>query len=47
MTWLRGGLKDDDTTQRLIVPIEQSAASKLNAVLDLCGQHPSLQAFLR
>ena len=47
MTWLRGGLKDDDQTQRLSVPIEASAEAKLSAVLALCAQHPSLQTFLR
>lgn len=47
MTWLRGGLKDNDETQRLIVNIEQSAQDKLDAVLKLCAQHPSLQQFAR
>lgn len=47
MTWLRGGLKDDDKTQRLIVPIEQSATAKQKAVLALCAQHHGVQAFLR
>ena len=47
MTWLRGGLKDDDKTQRLIVTIEHSASEKLQQVLTLCRQHPSWQQFAK
>ena len=47
MTWLRGGLKDDDTTERCVVPIEMSAEDKLQAVLTVCAAHPHLQQFAR